>query len=121
VHLSHLPASSAIPPKHAIANVGFLGFPLPFNLFHPAAPRGGIGWGFGDDALLANIGITTVCRLIGSTLLVVLSSGRCPGAKARAHDQSVTTPLQRCQLRWRKSSVPTVGDQSLTTDDRIGL
>jgi formate transporter len=58
--------------QHVIANVGFLGLPLLLNLFHPAAPRGGVGWGFGDDGLLTNIGITTVGNLIGGTLFVAL-------------------------------------------------
>jgi formate transporter len=58
--------------QHVIANVGFLGLPLLLNLFHPAAPRAGIGWGFGDDGLLTNIGITTVGNLIGGTLFVAL-------------------------------------------------
>ena len=50
--------------QYVIANVGFLGLPLLLNLFHPAAPRGGISWGFGDDGLLTNICITTVRNLI---------------------------------------------------------
>jgi formate/nitrite transporter FocA (FNT family) len=58
--------------QHVIANVGFLGLPLLLNLFHPAAPRGGISWGFGDDGLLTNICITTVGNLIGGTLFVAL-------------------------------------------------
>ncbi len=58
--------------QHVIANVGFLGLPLLLNLFHPAAPRGGISWGFGDDGLLTNIGITTVGNLVGGTLFVAL-------------------------------------------------
>jgi formate/nitrite transporter FocA (FNT family) len=58
--------------QHVIANVGFLGLPLLLNLFHPAAPRGGITWGFGDHGLLTNIGITTVGNLIGGTLFVAL-------------------------------------------------
>ncbi|OBF58945.1 nitrite transporter [Mycobacterium sp. 852002-53434_SCH5985345] len=58
--------------QHVIANVGFLGLPLLLNLFHPAAPRGGIGWGFGQHGLLTNLGITTVGNLIGGTLLVAL-------------------------------------------------
>ena len=58
--------------QHVIANVGFLGLPLLLNLFHPAAPRGGIGWGLGAHGLLTNIGITTVGNLIGGTLFVAL-------------------------------------------------
>ncbi|SOX54440.1 formate/nitrite transporter family protein [Mycobacterium ahvazicum] len=58
--------------QHVIANVGFLGFPLLLNLFHPAAPRGGISWGFGDDGLLTDICITTVGNLVGGTLFVAL-------------------------------------------------
>jgi formate/nitrite transporter FocA (FNT family) len=58
--------------QHVIANVGFLGLPLLLNLFHPAAPRGGISWGFGDDGLLTNICITTVGNLVGGTLFVAL-------------------------------------------------
>jgi formate transporter len=58
--------------QHVIANVGFLGLPLLLNLFHPAAPRAGISWGFGDDGLLTNIGITTVGNLVGGTLFVAL-------------------------------------------------
>jgi formate transporter len=58
--------------QHVIANVGFLGLPLLLNLFHPTAPRAGIGWGFGDHGLLTNIGITTVGNLIGGTLFVAL-------------------------------------------------
>ena len=58
--------------QHVIANVGFLGLPLLLNLFHPAARRTGIGWGFGDDGLLTNIGITSVGNLIGGTLFVAL-------------------------------------------------
>lgn len=58
--------------QHVIANVGFLGLPLLLNLFHPAAPRGGINWGFGAHGLLTNIGITTVGNLIGGTLFVAL-------------------------------------------------
>jgi formate transporter len=58
--------------QHVIANVGFLGLPLVLNLFHPAAPRAGIGWGFGDGGLLTNICITTAGNLIGGTLFVAL-------------------------------------------------
>jgi formate/nitrite transporter FocA (FNT family) len=58
--------------QHVIANVGFLGLPLLLNLFHPVAPRGAIGWGFGQHGLLTNIGITTVGNLIGGTLFVAL-------------------------------------------------
>lgn len=58
--------------QHVIANVGFLGIPLLLNLFHPTAPCGGITWGFGDNGLLTNIGITTVGNLIGGTLFVAL-------------------------------------------------
>ncbi|OBG60467.1 MULTISPECIES: formate/nitrite transporter family protein [unclassified Mycobacterium] len=58
--------------QHVIANVGFLGIPLLLNLFHPAAPRGTIGWGFGDHGLLTNLGVTTVGNLIGGTLFVAL-------------------------------------------------
>jgi formate/nitrite transporter FocA (FNT family) len=58
--------------QHVIANVGFVGLPLLLNLFHPAAPRGGIGWGFSDHGLLTNIGITTVGNLIGGTIFVAL-------------------------------------------------
>ncbi|OBG24569.1 formate/nitrite transporter family protein [Mycobacterium sp. 852002-51057_SCH5723018] len=58
--------------QHVIANVGFLGLPLLLNLFHSAAPRGGIGWGFGAHGLLTNIAITTVGNLIGGTLFVAL-------------------------------------------------
>ncbi|OBI27695.1 formate/nitrite transporter family protein [Mycobacterium sp. E2238] len=58
--------------QHVIANVGFLGLPLLLNLFHPAAPRGGIGWAFGQHGLLTNLGITTVGNLIGGTLFVAL-------------------------------------------------
>ncbi|WP_051465199.1 formate/nitrite transporter family protein [Mycobacterium genavense] len=58
--------------QHVIANVAFLGLPLLLNLFHPAAPRGGISWGFGDDGLLTNIGITTMGNLVGGTLFVAL-------------------------------------------------
>jgi formate transporter len=58
--------------QHVIANIGFLGLPLLLNLFHPAAPRGGISWGFGHDGLLTNIGITTVGNLVGGTLFVAL-------------------------------------------------
>ncbi len=58
--------------QHVIANVGFLGLPLLLNLFHPAAPRGGTSWGFGEHGLLTNIGITTVGNLIGGTLFVAL-------------------------------------------------
>ncbi|OBH13037.1 formate/nitrite transporter family protein [Mycobacterium sp. E1747] len=58
--------------QHVIANVGFLGLPLLLNLFHPAAPRGTIGWGFGDHGLLTNLGVTTVGNLIGGTLFVAL-------------------------------------------------
>lgn len=58
--------------QHVIANVGFLGLPLLLNLFHPAAPRGVIGWGFGEHGLLTNIGITTVGNLIGGTVFVAL-------------------------------------------------
>ncbi|KKC04196.1 hypothetical protein AWC17_08280 [Mycobacterium nebraskense] len=47
-----------------IANVGFFGLPLLLNLFHPAAPRGGISWGFGEHGLLTNLGVTTVGNLI---------------------------------------------------------
>ena len=50
--------------QHVIANVGFLGLPLLLNLFHPAAPRGGISWGFGEDGLITNIGITTAGRAL---------------------------------------------------------
>jgi formate/nitrite transporter FocA (FNT family) len=57
--------------QHVIANVGFLGFPLLLNLFH-SAPRGAIGWGFGEHGLLTNIGVTTVGNLIGGTLFVAL-------------------------------------------------
>jgi formate/nitrite transporter FocA (FNT family) len=58
--------------QHVIANIGFLGLPLLLNLFHPAAPRGGITWGFGHNGLLTNICITTVGNLIGGTLFVAL-------------------------------------------------
>lgn len=58
--------------QHVIANIGFLGLPLMLNLFHPAAPRGGITWGFGEHGLLANICVTTVGNLIGGTLFVAL-------------------------------------------------
>ncbi|BBZ69891.1 transporter [Mycobacterium paraseoulense] len=58
--------------QHVIANVGFLGLPLLLNLFHPAAPRGGIGWGLGGHGLLTNVCITTVGNLIGGTLFVAL-------------------------------------------------
>jgi formate/nitrite transporter FocA (FNT family) len=58
--------------QHVIANVGFLGLPLLLNLFHPSAPRAGIGWGFGDDGLLTNICVTTVGNLVGGTLFVAL-------------------------------------------------
>ncbi|WP_374025826.1 formate/nitrite transporter family protein [Mycobacterium sp. HNNTM2301] len=58
--------------QHVIANVGFLGLPLLINLFHPTAPRGTIGWGFGDHGLLTNLGVTTVGNLIGGTLFVAL-------------------------------------------------
>lgn len=58
--------------QHVIANVGFLGLPLLLNLFHPAAPRGAISWGFGAHGLLTNIGITTVGNLIGGTVFVAL-------------------------------------------------
>ncbi|WP_201358471.1 formate/nitrite transporter family protein [Mycobacterium paraintracellulare] len=58
--------------QHVIANVGFLGLPLLLNLFHPTAPRGAIGWGFGAHGLLTNIGITTVGNLIGGTVFVAL-------------------------------------------------
>ncbi len=58
--------------QHVVANVGFLGLPLLLNLFHPAAPRGGISWGFGDDGLLTNICITTVGNLVGGALFVAL-------------------------------------------------
>lgn len=58
--------------QHVIANVGFLGLPLLLNLFHPAAPRGGIGWGLGAHGLLTNIGITALGNLIGGTLFVAL-------------------------------------------------
>lgn len=58
--------------QHVIANVGFVGLPLLLNLFHPAAPRAGISWGFGDDGLLTNVCITTVGNLIGGTLFVAL-------------------------------------------------
>jgi len=58
--------------QHVIANAGFLGLPLMLNLFHPAAPRAGIGWGLGEDGLLTNICITTVGNLIGGTLFVAL-------------------------------------------------
>ncbi|OBH43581.1 formate/nitrite transporter family protein [Mycobacterium mantenii] len=58
--------------QHVIANVGFLGLPLLLNLFHPAAPRGVISWGFGEHGLLTNIGITTVGNLIGGTVFVAL-------------------------------------------------
>ncbi|OBH25075.1 nitrite transporter [Mycobacterium sp. E342] len=58
--------------QHVIANVGFLGLPLLLNLFHPAAPRAGIGWGFGPHGLLTNLGITTVGNLVGGTLFVAL-------------------------------------------------
>ncbi|MGD1171378.1 formate/nitrite transporter family protein [Mycobacterium seoulense] len=58
--------------QHVIANVGFLGLPLLLNLFHPAAPRGGIGWGLGEHGLLTNLCITTVGNLIGGTLFVAL-------------------------------------------------
>ncbi|BBX61806.1 transporter [Mycobacterium saskatchewanense] len=58
--------------QHVIANVGFLGLPLLLNLFHHAAPRGGITWGWGEHGLLTNIGITTIGNLIGGTLFVAL-------------------------------------------------
>ncbi|OCB63780.1 nitrite transporter [Mycobacterium malmoense] len=58
--------------QHVIANVGFLGLPLLLNLFHPAAPRGGISWGVGDHGLLTNLAVTTVGNLIGGTLFVAL-------------------------------------------------
>lgn len=58
--------------QHVIANVGFLGLPLLLNLFHPAAPRGGIGWGLGAHGLLTNVGITAAGNLIGGTLFVAL-------------------------------------------------
>lgn len=58
--------------QHVVANAGFLGLPLTLNLFHPAAPRGGIGWGLGEHGLLTNICITTVGNLIGGTLFVAL-------------------------------------------------
>jgi formate/nitrite transporter FocA (FNT family) len=58
--------------QHVIANVGFLGLPLLLNLFHRAAPRGGIGWGWGAHGLLTNIAITSVGNLIGGTLFVAL-------------------------------------------------
>jgi formate transporter len=58
--------------QHVIANVGFIGLPLLLNLFHPSAPRGGIGWGFGSAGLLTNIGVTTVGNLIGGTVFVAL-------------------------------------------------
>ena len=58
--------------QHVVANAGFLGLPLMLNLFHPAAPRGGIGWGLGEHGLLTNIFITTVGNLIGGTLFVAL-------------------------------------------------
>jgi len=58
--------------QHVIANVGFLGFPLLLNLFHPTAPRGGVDWGLGEHGLLTNIGITTLGNLIGGTLFVAL-------------------------------------------------
>jgi len=58
--------------QHVIANVGFLGLPLLLNLFHPAAPRGGISWGGGEDGLLTNLAITTVGNLVGGTLFVAL-------------------------------------------------
>ncbi|MGB8387393.1 formate/nitrite transporter family protein [Mycobacterium sp.] len=58
--------------QHVIANVGFLGLPLLLNLFHPTATRGRISWGFADNGLLTNIGITTVGNLIGGTLFVAL-------------------------------------------------
>ena len=58
--------------QHVIANVGFLGLPLLLNLFHPTAPRGAIGWGFGEHGFLTNLGITTVGNLIGGALFVAL-------------------------------------------------
>ncbi|ORB73598.1 formate/nitrite transporter family protein [Mycobacterium scrofulaceum] len=58
--------------QHVIANVGFLGLPLLLNLFHPAAPRGGISWGVGEHGLLTNLGVTTLGNLIGGTLFVAL-------------------------------------------------
>jgi formate/nitrite transporter FocA (FNT family) len=58
--------------QHVIANVGFLGLPLLLNLFHPAAPRGGIAWGFGNTGLLTNICVTTLGNLVGGTLFVAL-------------------------------------------------
>ena len=58
--------------QHVIANIGFLGLPLLLNLFHPAAPQGGISWGFGTGGLLTNIAITSVGNLIGGTLFVAL-------------------------------------------------
>lgn len=58
--------------QHVIANVGFLGLPLLLNLFHPAAPRGAVGWGFGDHGLLTNLAVTTAGNLIGGTLFVAL-------------------------------------------------
>lgn len=58
--------------QHVIANVGFLGLPLLLNLFHRAAPRGAISWGFGVHGLLTNIGVTTVGNLIGGTVFVAL-------------------------------------------------
>lgn len=58
--------------QHVIANVGFLGLPLLLNLFHPAAPRGGISWGVGEHGLLTNLGVTTLGNLIAGTLFVAL-------------------------------------------------
>ncbi|BBZ43786.1 formate/nitrite transporter family protein [Mycobacterium parmense] len=58
--------------QHVIANVGFLGFPLLLHLFHPMAPRGTIGWGFGPHGLLTDIAITSLGNLIGGTLFVAL-------------------------------------------------
>ncbi|WP_406815434.1 formate/nitrite transporter family protein [Mycobacterium sp. M23085] len=58
--------------QHVIANVGFLGLPLLLNVFHPAAPRGVISWGFGQHGLLTNIGVTTMGNLIGGTVFVAL-------------------------------------------------
>ncbi len=58
--------------QHVIANVGFLGLPLLLNLFHPAAPHAGIGWGLGAHGLLTNLSITAVGNLVGGTLFVAL-------------------------------------------------
>jgi formate transporter len=58
--------------QHVIANAGFLGLPLLLNLFHPAAPHGGISWGVGPDGLLTNIAITTAGNLVGGTVFVAL-------------------------------------------------